>query len=174
MGSKDIKQWPVCDDFMNSTEFMSSQGPQGNGTGVPKECHIYDTYQYETCNNLLASAENNLLCKPDTPNNYTQTACNAYEACKSESGYFGMLLSFLTLFLCFLFQSFRNSSIFTTQVRKQLANFGVVMSIGICVLVDQYMGLPTFKLKVPTEFTTTVGRSWFLDFTFNAKCRVLV
>ena len=78
-------------------------------------------------------------------------------------GYFGVILSVLTLALCFFFRSIRTASCFTTGIRKNIANFGVVLSILICVAVDYVVGLNTPKLNVPTKFVTSSNRNWLVN-----------
>jgi hypothetical protein len=42
-----------------------------------------------------------------------------------------------------------------------ICNFGVVISIAACLGIDYASGVPSKKLNVPTDFSTTSGRPWF-------------
>ena len=168
VGSVNIKQWPGCEGLPRITEEMM------NGTiSATNECIDINEFQYSSCHDFMSAVKTQSLCRQNNTDEYVfnpnSPACLSYETCKAEAGYFGMLLSCLTLFLCFLFKSFRSSSLFTTTIRNQLANFGVVISIGLCVLLDNKAKIPTWKLDVPNSFTTTLNRSWLVDFSVNPK-----
>lgn len=217
MSSVDIKQRPDCEMLPDMSYVDPSAATHGNDTGFGYTPVLFSNLNDNaTCTDMLNLADNKLLRRPLNESDLNPVSCQMYEACKHEAGYFGMLLSLMTLFFCFLFKNFRTSSLFTTGIRKQLANFGVVISIGICMWVvgkgwkielpwtNQFtytcpqiayrlymlkifakyifwrlsepqnpllplyhkVGLPTYKLHVPSTFRTTLGRPWLVQ-NFN-------
>ena len=49
-------------------------------------------------------------------------------------------------------RSFRTSPFFPTFIRSKIADFGVVITIILAVLLDLYLGFETPKLMVPLKF----------------------
>ena len=173
LNSIDIKQRPGCEDLPVCSEVW--YGSSGTNVSVSDTSILEnETVQSQlsqeimtndtsfVCEHLLTSVENKDLCLDP---NQTDQFCPLYQTCKQSVGYFSMLLSLTTLFFCFFFKNLRNQNIFPTFIRKQLADFGVVLSILIGILVNNFVNLPTFKLKVPSSFTTTVGRAWLVPFS---------
>jgi anion exchange protein len=169
--SINIKQWPKCEDLVpvdlfdveaNNTHYAETR----NMTPV-----VLGSWEYESCEEILEKAEDYVLTNPmDTNNTAYDFACMSYTTCKESAGFFGIILSIMTLVLCFFFRSFRTGQIFPSGVKKQLANFGVILSILICVGVDIGADLPTYKLKVPKKFTTTRDdRDWIIDIKWETK-----
>lgn len=161
-GSLDIKERPSCDKLPKLSDF--------DDYGTNKTCSTY-VYNFTSCEDVMTKAEEKILCQPDEGDE-NEFYCQAYENCKVLSGYFGILLSLMTLGLCFFFRSFRKISIFH-NIANQIANFGVVLAIVICIGIDRWAGLATFKLHMPTDImeTTKIGRPWWVlsDLEWSTK-----
>ena len=75
-------------------------------------------------------------------------------------------MSILTLTLAIALRKTRESSLLTTRIRTEIANYGVVLAILISVSVDYFhtMKYDTPKLQVPTEIVVTnPKRKWFIN-----------
>jgi hypothetical protein len=66
--------------------------------------------------------------------------------------YVSVFLYTLTFFMAMAFRYFRTSRFFPTFIRSKVADFGVVITIGVAVGVDMYLGFDTPKLLVPLKF----------------------
>ncbi|CAG2239630.1 NCBE [Mytilus edulis] len=53
--------------------------------------------------------------------------------------------------------SFKTSSLFPNVIRQRVSDFSVLIAIVSMVLLDYFLGLPTPKLTVPSEFKKGVG-----------------
>ncbi|CAC5411214.1 Anion exchange protein 3,Anion exchange protein 4,Sodium bicarbonate cotransporter 3,Sodium-driven chloride bicarbonate exchanger,Electroneutral sodium bicarbonate exchanger 1,Electrogenic sodium bicarbonate cotransporter 1,Electrogenic sodium bicarbonate cotransporter 4 [Mytilus coruscus] len=60
--------------------------------------------------------------------------------------------------------SFKTSSLFPNVIRQRVSDFSVLIAIVSMVLLDYFLGLPTPKLTVPSEFKPTrPGRGWIVS-----------
>ena len=175
-GVTEIDQFPDCEKLQTVDEFQNDTSNSG------ATCQVYDSYflagsdfmdfdgdapTSKLCKDIDTNLKNGTLCRPEIWED--RQACFTYEACKTSTenekfiaGYFGITLSLVTLFLCFAFKYIRRAQIFSTGIRKQLADFGVIITILIMVGIDKGVGLDTKKLEVPSTIATTSGRPWFV------------
>lgn len=78
--------------------------------------------------------------------------------------FLSMFLFLATFGIAYTLRTFRNSNFFPTFVRNVVADFGVFISICICVGIDMAMGLDTPKLEVPSEVKPSRDdRGWFIN-----------
>jgi len=118
-----------------------------------------------TCTQLLQNPNvNDIICQP-TENEALW--CGNWDSCAKEAGYFGILLSIMTLIIAINFQKLRATSLFPTGLRNFICNFGVIITITICLIVDWLSGVATEKLEVPKSFQTTIGRDWLVPLRFK-------
>ncbi|KAL7055050.1 hypothetical protein AAHC03_024532 [Spirometra sp. Aus1] len=100
---------------------------------------------------------------------WNSKACEAFYA---PDVFFFCCLLFLSCFLLsYALRSIRTSRFFPSRIRSLIADFGVMIAIIICTLVDYFCGLHTPKLQVPTEFEPTLGygkRGWLIP-PFNGN-----
>ena len=73
----------------------------------------------------------------------------------------------MTLIIAINFQKLRATSYFPTGMRNLICNFGVIITIAICLVVDWKSGVATPKLNVPKTFSTTINRPWLVPVTFQ-------
>ena len=157
----------IIDGFKKIFNSMDSVGvdcedlPKMNNGCVPLDKVKFDG----TCSDLLMQPGffNDTICAPKRASFRSWNYCSFYDSCKNEAGYFSILLSLLTLLLAFGFQALRKTNWFATWFRTLVCNFGVVITIGVCLLVDRSNQIATKKLQVPSSFTTSSGRNWLVD-----------
>lgn len=75
-----------------------------------------------------------------------------------------MLLFIMTFLLSYGFKEIKNTSFFPSKVREVINDFAVTIAILSMVLMDYFVGLPTPKLLVPSDFKPTwPHRGWIID-----------
>ena len=74
--------------------------------------------------------------------------------CKNVPDVFfvSVFLYILTFSLAMTLRYFRTSRFFPSAVRSKVADFGVIITIAVTVLVDNYLKFDTPKLAVPLKF----------------------
>lgn len=81
--------------------------------------------------------------------------------------FFSVILFLGTFFFCMTLKKFKYTTFFPSMARNLISQYSVIITIIIFVLVDQYYGLDTPKLLVPTEFKPTRSdvRGWLIPWT---------
>ena len=81
--------------------------------------------------------------------------------------FFSVTIFFGTFICCLTLKSFKTSRYFPNFVRSLIADYAVILSILLFVLVDHHFNLETPKLIVPTKFEPTRSdvRGWIIPFT---------
>ena len=74
-----------------------------------------------------------------------------------------LLIGVGTFFLAIGLVRFRKSDYLNSSIRNHLSDFGPVLSIIIMTGLILYSGVELSHLKVPETFSTTSGRSWFVN-----------
>lgn len=157
---KSTEVYGSCQDLSTPAGLISENVTTGC-TVMGENLNAADAF---TCQDLLQNPNVTTLCQPTTNK---ALWCGNWDSCSKESGYFGILLSILTLIIAINFQKLRATSYFPTGLRNLICNFGVVITIGICLALDASAGVATEKLQVPETFTTTINRPWLVPFKFE-------
>lgn len=83
--------------------------------------------------------------------------------------YLSCILFAFTYVISIVLKEFKTSPFFSTKVRQIVSDFAVVIAISSMTLFDNYIGIGTPKLYVPTEFKPTLeNRGWIVPF-FHEK-----
>ncbi|XP_026831209.1 electroneutral sodium bicarbonate exchanger 1 isoform X12 [Ooceraea biroi] len=74
-----------------------------------------------------------------------------------------------TFLLSVQLKNFKNALFFPSKVRQVVSDFAVIIAIFSMSLMDHFVGIPTPKLEVPSEFKPTLeGRGWIIwPFQYN-------
>jgi len=83
-----------------------------------------------------------------------------------------LLIGVGTFFLAIGLVRFRKSDYLNSSIRNHLSDFGPVLSIIIMTSIILYSGIDLAHLKVPSTFTTTSGRPWFVN-PFNVPTWII-
>ncbi|XP_039308133.1 electroneutral sodium bicarbonate exchanger 1 isoform X12 [Solenopsis invicta] len=68
-----------------------------------------------------------------------------------------------TFLLSVELKDFKNALFFPSKVRQVVSDFAVIIAIFSMSTLDHFVGIPTPKLEVPTEFKPTLeGRGWII------------
>ncbi|XP_012539979.1 sodium bicarbonate cotransporter 3 isoform X9 [Monomorium pharaonis] len=68
-----------------------------------------------------------------------------------------------TFLLSVELKDFKNALFFPSKVRQVVSDFAVIIAIFSMSTLDHFVGIPTPKLEVPTEFKPTLeGRGWLI------------
>ncbi|XP_012055656.1 PREDICTED: electroneutral sodium bicarbonate exchanger 1 isoform X2 [Atta cephalotes] len=68
-----------------------------------------------------------------------------------------------TFLLSIELKDFKNALFFPSKVRQVVSDFAVIIAIFSMSTLDHFVGIPTPKLEVPTEFKPTLeGRGWII------------
>lgn len=90
--------------------------------------------------------------------------CVEHDEFKPNVFFFSILLFFGTYIIASTLTGMKNGQFFPSSVRQLLSDFAVLLSIIIMVGIDIAIGVPTPKLEVPSEFTTSrPGRGWLVS-----------
>ncbi|XP_062975836.1 electroneutral sodium bicarbonate exchanger 1 [Elgaria multicarinata webbii] len=74
------------------------------------------------------------------------------------------ILFFSTFILSSSLKTFKTSNYFPTKVRSMVGDFAIFITIVIMVLIDYLVGVPSPKLKVPSNFKPTRDdRGWLIS-----------
>ncbi|XP_021358103.1 electroneutral sodium bicarbonate exchanger 1-like [Mizuhopecten yessoensis] len=108
--------------------------------------------------------------------NFSTSSCEMYngtlagEGCEEHAEFkpnvfFLSILLFLgTYVIASTLTGMKTGQFFPSAVRQLLSDFAVLISIIVMVGIDMLIGVPTPKLNVPTEFTTSKpGRGWLIN-----------
>ncbi|CDW55899.1 anion exchange protein [Trichuris trichiura] len=76
---------------------------------------------------------------------------------------FSFILFCGTFFIAETLKVLRNSRFFTTKVRNTVADFNVTIAITIMTAAKWFVGVDVPCLEVPSTFSPTINRSWFLN-----------
>ncbi|XP_070164523.1 electroneutral sodium bicarbonate exchanger 1 isoform X9 [Polyergus mexicanus] len=69
-----------------------------------------------------------------------------------------------TFLLSVELKDFKNALFFPSKVRQVVSDFAVLIAIFSMSTLDHFVGIPTPKLEVPTEFKPTLeGRGWIIS-----------
>ena len=76
------------------------------------------------------------------------------DACKYSPDVFflSLFLFFGTFLICSFLKRFKYTPYFPAKIRSLVTDYAVIITIVIFVLIDNYFGLSTPKLTVPTVF----------------------
>ncbi|EGI60561.1 Sodium-driven chloride bicarbonate exchanger [Acromyrmex echinatior] len=125
------------------------------------------------------------LCKPPNtslPSSYNsmnwtmldKTACENYNGTMMGDGcniphyvpdvfLMSIILFMGTFLLSIELKDFKNALFFPSKVRQVVSDFAVIIAIFSMSSLDHFVGIPTPKLEVPTEFKPTLeGRGWII------------
>jgi len=128
-----------------------------------KELKILDEYNISQ-NGIVKSAG-----QIDWPN-LKRSECEAFGgelsySCKYSPDIFflSLFLFFGTFLLCTSLKKFKYTPYFPAKIRSLVTDYAVIITITIFVLIDNYFGLATPKLEVPTKFKPTSDeRDWWI------------
>ncbi|XP_018376189.1 PREDICTED: sodium bicarbonate cotransporter 3 isoform X6 [Trachymyrmex cornetzi] len=124
-------------------------------------------------------------CKPPNtslPSSYNsmnwtmldKTACENYNGTMVGNGcnipdyvpdvfLMSIILFMGTFLLSIELKDFKNALFFPSKVRQVVSDFAVIIAIFSMSTLDHFVGIPTPKLEVPTEFKPTLeGRGWII------------
>nr|XP_032816953.1 sodium bicarbonate cotransporter 3-like isoform X2 [Petromyzon marinus] len=95
---------------------------------------------------------------------FVGSACGHHGPFVPDVLFWSVILFFCTVFLSAFFKQFKTMRYFPTKVRSTVSDFAVFLTILSMVLVDYALGIPSPKLKVPSEFKPTRDdRGWFVN-----------
>jgi anion exchange protein len=77
---------------------------------------------------------------------------------------FSVLLFIIGFLICIFFERLRDSPFFPSGIRRVLSDFSVLISILIISVINALVGINTPKLFVPSKFSPTRDRTWFIPF----------
>uniref|UniRef100_A0A5S6Q8R3 Anion exchange protein n=1 Tax=Trichuris muris TaxID=70415 RepID=A0A5S6Q8R3_TRIMR len=123
--------------------------------------------------NSSTSAHNfsNLLLPPSANFNMSREACLAVGGAieglqcdyKPDVFMFSFILFCGTFLIAKALKALRNSRFFTTKVRNTVADFNVTIAIMVMTATKWFVGVDVPCLEVPSKFSPTIDRSWFLN-----------
>ncbi|KFD69581.1 LOW QUALITY PROTEIN: hypothetical protein M514_01946 [Trichuris suis] len=113
----------------------------------------------------------NFLLPPSANSNMSREECltigGAVEGLqcnyKPDVFMFSFILFCGTFLIAEALKVLRNSRFFTTKVRNTVADFNVTIAITVMTAAKWFVGVDVPCLEVPSTFSPTINRSWFLN-----------
>ncbi|XP_056293419.1 electroneutral sodium bicarbonate exchanger 1 isoform X1 [Pseudoliparis swirei] len=126
------------------------------------------TLQLWSGNNLTAAEVpwSNLTVKEciSLQGNFLGTACGHHGPYTPDVLFWSTILFFSTFLMSAFLKEFKTSRYFPTKVRSMISDFAVFLTIAFMVLLDYVIGVPSQKLKVPSQFQPTRDdRGWLIN-----------
>ncbi|XP_078454267.1 electroneutral sodium bicarbonate exchanger 1-like isoform X1 [Lampetra planeri] len=95
---------------------------------------------------------------------FVGTACGHHGPYIPDVLFWSIILFFATFFLSGFLKQFKTMRYFPTKVRSTVSDFAVFLTILSMVVIDYFLGIPSPKLQVPSEFKPTRDdRGWIVD-----------
>uniref|UniRef100_A0A3B4BLP8 Anion exchange protein n=1 Tax=Periophthalmus magnuspinnatus TaxID=409849 RepID=A0A3B4BLP8_9GOBI len=95
---------------------------------------------------------------------FVGSACGHHGPYTPDVLFWSTILFFSTFFMSAFLKQFKTSRYFPTKVRSMISDFAVFITILTMVVLDYIVGVPSQKLKVPSNFKPTRDdRGWLIN-----------